>query len=217
MQTRQKVKHYCGKNIPNEAIDKINYIYTLRNNELTTKSNCRNITSIEDLCDLCSAKLSQLNIILGEDWYIIYSKNKCYIEIIEWFSIKQVTNKLCQTMEMLKALKEILLLGGNRKIIASMILSTSYKFYRLFLERGYIKELYSFKGLPEDLYKDIDDLLMKIQPNYQTIEEYLSDESREIYSEYEPYFSCEALFTITPKFKKRYKRKNDKQRNSPNQ
>ena len=169
-----------------------------------------NINTVEELCEIYGKKINEIYFVLGEDWYIIYSKNKINLEILEWYSIETVKDKFCQTMEMFKALKEILLLSKCRRIIADMKLSTSYKFYRLYLEKGYLKELYSYFGAELPTISDEDKIMERITPKYQTLEEYLADPSREPYPEYEPYFYCEAFFTITEKFKKRYKIKTEK-------
>lgn len=203
---RQEVKYYKGKEIPNDIYDRINCIGNSRDSQ---NSECEDLTSKEEICSLYRIKPSQINIFLGEDWYIIYSKTKRCLEILEWYGVERVDNKFMQTIEMMKALKEILLSARNRKIIADMKLSTSYKFYQLFLNKGYFKESYSFKGFAEDKRENIEDLFLKIKPKYETIEDYLNDESREIYPEYEEYFYCEACFTTTETFKKRYKKKNE--------
>lgn len=206
---REKVKIYHGKEIPNEIFLKINYISGIRYEDMY-----EDINTLEELCQSYGTKPNEISIILGEDWYIIYAVKKLYIEIIEWYSIETVKDKFCQIMEMFKTLKEILLSSNGRRIVANMKLSTSYKFYRIFLEKGYFKELSSFFGAELPFSSDEDELIEKITPKYQTIEEYLEDQYREPYSEYERYFYCEAHFTITEKFKKRYKTKKPNRRSS---
>lgn len=197
---RQPIEIYHGKNTPTEVFSKMNYIAKQRNHYIY-----ENITNIKMLCDEYNLKTNQTYIVIGQDWYIIYYIDRNYVEILEWYSIESVEDKFAQTIEMLKTIREILLLGKSSKVISCMKLTTSYKFYRLFLERGYLKEYYSYKGLAElDEPNDMDKFLDKIYSKYETIEEYLNDSKREIYLELEPYFFCEASFQVTNKFKKRY-------------
>ena len=207
---KREVKKYCGKKITPEIFEKIKYISKDRNQEGTYTEVYENIKNIQELARLCDAKISQMNVCIGHDWFIIYIKKALYITIVAWYSIEKVENKFIQTTEMFLSFKEILLENQHHKVLAAMRLSTSYKFYRLFLEEGYFNEIYSFKGAEFEEETDEDKMLEKIDPKYQTIEDYLEDETREIYPEYEKCFYCEAFFNITEKFKKRYKAKTKK-------
>ena len=199
---RKEVKVYHNKEITDEIFQKLNYISSSRDNYIYD-----NVSTLQELCENYQKDPNEIYVILGEDWYIIYELNRLYIEIIEWYSIEKVQDKFMQIMEMLQALKRILLLSDGQKIIADMKLNTSYKFYRLYQEKGYLKEIYSFYGAELPTISDEDKIIEKIEPKYRSIDEYLADQSREPQPEYEQYFYCEAFFVTTEKFKKRYMKK----------
>ena len=196
---RKEVKIYHSQEITDEIFQKINYISSSRNNNIYN-----NVNTLKELCENYQKDPNEIYVVLGEDWYIIYGLNRLYLEIIEWYSIEKVQNKFMQITEMLQELKNILILSNGQRIIADMQLSTSYQFYHLYKEKGYLKEIYRFFGAELPTISDEDKIIEKIAPKYQTIEDYLADHTREPFPEYEPYFYCEAFFTTTEKFKKRY-------------
>ena len=106
---RKQVKHYQGTEITLDVIKKISLIELLRQKEGLTTFTIANIDTLEELSDNYDIKPEQINIILGEDWYLIYTTYYGEIEIKEWLSINNVKDKLIQTMEMFKTIKNILL------------------------------------------------------------------------------------------------------------
>lgn len=111
-------------------------------------------------------------------------------------------------MEMFNAIKSILLLSNKEtNIISTMKHNTSYKFYSIFLKKGYLQEYrdeIEIDSLPTDLEK----LKQKLIEKYSSLEEFLKDENREkeIEEQLEDYIYHDVAFRITDKFKTRYRR-----------
>ena len=208
---RQAVKHYNGFEITDEIIRKINLIELKRIQEKLTNINSEPIETLKDLCRLHGTMPKEENIILGTDWYIIYTKyeeDSEEIEINEWVAISNVENKLVQTMEMFKAIKDILLESKGTKVYATMRHSTSYKFYQSLLTREFLEEISNIPEMDDELPTHIEKIKNNLKNKYSSLEEYLSTKTikNNIKQEIEDYIYHRVIFKTTNKFTKRYQK-----------
>lgn len=204
---RTKVEYYTGYEITDDIIKKINLIIRKRIQEGLTYMSTNNITTLKDLCRLHGIFPNELNVALGQDWYIIYVKyNSEQIGIIEWVAIGNVENKLIQTMEMFKSMKKILLENRNAEILATMRRSTSYKFYQSFLTRGYFEEISESSDIDEELPSELKIIKSNLQNKYSSLEEYLQNSDKEYLTNtsFEDFINYFVTFKITDKFTRRY-------------
>ena len=203
---RKKVKHYQGKEITNEVIRKMNLIELKRQKEGLTTFTIENIDNLEELCNYHDTIPEQENIIIGEDWYLIYTTYKSELENQEWLAINNVKDKLIQTIEMLNSLKKVLLENKDKTIYSILRHSTSYKFYKLFLERNYLKEIESDFSIADEIPED---LLSIIENRNQHIplEEYLDTEEKEVLEDLPDFIFHNVEFKVTNQFIKKYQKK----------
>jgi len=195
---REKVKHYQGTEITPEVIRKMNLIELLRQREGLTTFTIENIDNLEELCNYHDTKEEQENIILGQDWYLMYTTYNDELEIQEWISINNVKDKLVQTMEMFKWIKKILLENKDKTIYSTLRHSTSYNFYKLFLEKGYIDEIYKSIDIADDIPKDLLSLIEN--RDNSSLEEYLDIEKEEILNDLPDFIFHNVEFLVTDKF-----------------
>lgn len=208
---RESIKYYTGYEITDEVIRKINIIELKRIKEGITYIKPVPIETLKDLCRIHGTFPDEENIILGEDWYIIYSKydnDSSEIEINEWLAIKNVKNKLVQTMEMFNAMKKILLQNPNAKIYATMRHSTSYKFYKTLLTRNYFEEIFDRPDIDDELSEEQQMIKEELKNKYQSLEEYLqySEKENKTNQSFDDFIHHYIIFKITDKFVKRYKK-----------
>lgn len=207
---RQPVKHYRGFEITDEVIRKINLIELKRIEEKLTNIVSEPIKSLQDLCRIHGTLPKEENVILGVDWYIIYTKydeDSEEIEINEWVAIGNVQNKLIQTMEMFNALKDILLESKGSKVYATMRHSTSYKFYQSLISREYLEEISNRLELEEELPEEIIKIKEELKTKYHTLEEYLVNELKHLDKQsFNDFIYHYIIFKTTDKFTKRYKK-----------
>ena len=202
----EPVWYYNGFEITDEIIKKVNLIELKRIKEKITNISCEKIDNLKDLCLLHGTMPQEEYIVLGMDWYVIYTRyndNPDEIEINEWVAINNVENKLMQTIEMFNTIKNILL--DSKKVYATMRHSTSYKFYKLLLNRGYIEELSNVKELDDELPNHIELKKNELQNQYSSLEEYLSIDN-DIKQDIDDYIFHLIIFRMTDKFTKRYKK-----------
>lgn len=211
---RKQVEYYNGFEITEEIIERVNLIEEKRIQEGLTNITTENIIfSLKDLCRIHGTFPKDENIILGEDWYILYTKyTEDEIGITEWLAIHNVPNKLIQTMEMFSAMKKILLENRNAKFFATMRHSTSYKFYQSLLTRGYLEEISSRPDIDEELPEDLEMIKNNIQEKYSSIEEYLLNSDKEQLEgiPLEDFIQHYITFKTTDKFTKKYKKQSPK-------
>ena len=208
---REAVKHYTGYEITDEIIRKINLIELKRIKEGITYIKSEPIKTLRYLCKIHGTFPKEENVIIGQDWYIIYSRlyeDASEIEINEWVAINKVENKLMQTIEMLSALKKILLENKDITVFATMRHSTSYKFYKLLLTRGYFKELSNRADIDDELPEYLEPIKTELKNKYETPEVFLQNLDNENLQDthFEDIIHHLIIFKPTDKFIKRYKK-----------
>ena len=208
---REEVKYYTGYQITDDIIRKINLIELKRIKEGITYIKSEPIKTLRDLCRIHGTFPSEENIIIGQDWYIIYSrlyKDSSEIEINEWVAIDQVENKLMQTIEMFSAMKRILLENKDITVFATMRHSTSYKFYRSLLTRGYFKEISNRADIDDELPEYLESIKTELKNKYETPEDFLKNIDKENLEDthFEDIIHHLVIFKTTDKFIKRYKK-----------
>lgn len=205
---RKKVEYYHGYEITKEVLKEINRIESKRIAEGITQFNNVKVETLEELCEINETTQEQEHIILGEDWYINYANiSEEEIDIKNWVAIDKVENKFTQTIEMFNALKKILLEYQHCDIYSMLRHSTSYPFYKKLMGEGYIDEGYDIIDFDDSTPK-LEEIKEQILTEYDSFEDYLSDESREKYedSNIEDYIYHNVVFNTTEKFRDRYKK-----------
>lgn len=200
---RKEPVNYSGIQIDNNVINRFKLIAKSRYDKNIYDEYFGAIRTLNDLCNTHDTTSNEENIILGEDWVVMYAIKDFKIEILEWIALDN-DNKFIQTKEMLNVFKNILLLSKGKYISAFMRHDTSYKFYLSFLKKYYFQE-YSNSSIidfcsPYEMTVIID----KLRKKYNTIEEYLNDDFSKKYPEYEKYILHNIDFGITKKFIKKY-------------
>lgn len=204
---RRKVEHYNGKTITRRVLKRINLIDLKIIQEGITEFEISKLKSVKSLYKAHQTTPGKEHIIMGEDWYIVYTEISEYeMEIKDWMAINKVKNKLTQTMEMYSALKQILLEYKDYTISALIRHSTSYPFYKKLLDTGYIEEICDLITIYEDT-DEIEQIKQEIFSKYDSYEEYLQDESRNKYesASLDDYILHELSFIVTNAFVKKYK------------
>lgn len=205
---RKQVEYYNGKEINRKVLNRINLIDLKRIKEGITQFSMERVKSLKKICKEHETDPEDEHVILGEDWYIVYTNiSDMEIEIKDWVAINNVENKLNQTMEMFNALKKILLEHENCNIYGMLRHSTSYPFYKKLLDEGYIEESVDIIDFDDYLPK-LEEIKQKILTDYDSIEDYLADPNRDRYegSAMEDYIYHEVSFNVTESFKNRYKK-----------
>lgn len=206
---RKKIEHYQGYNeVTQSIINQINIIAFKRYSEGIYGLLHEDYEDFNDLCHSNSLNQEDTYITLGEDWFIIYTQNKSYVELIEWVSLDCVDNKFMQTIEMFNELKNILLSNPEATFFSIMKHNTSYKFYSDFITRGFLEEYSSDIITDPNLPTYKEKIIQHITQTYGRIANFLKDENRDKTKEelLEDYIYHEIAFTTTDKFIKKYKK-----------
>ena len=205
---RKKVEYYSGRKITKDVLRRINLIDLKRIQEGINKFSMEEINSLKELCDSHETRPKNEHIILGEDWYIIYTDlSDMEIEIKDWVAINSVDNKFTQTMEMFNALKQILLKHKDHDIYSTLRHSTSYPFYKKFLDQGYFEESYDILDFDDENPK-LEEIKEKILSEYDSLYDYLEDENRNKYEDasVDDFIYHDVVFNVTDVFTNKYKK-----------
>lgn len=204
---RKEVEYYKGNEITEEVLKRVNLIELKRQREGLTTFTIENVDNIEELCYTHDTLPVQENLILGEDWYIIYTTFNGEIEINEWLAIGNVKDKLVQTMEMFNAIKNILLEHKDKTIYATLRHSTSYKFYKLLFEKGYINEFENRFDIADDIPGDLLTMIENSKEKYNSIEEYIDNETEDKIEDLPDFIYHNVEFKVSDKFIEKYNKR----------
>lgn len=201
---RKKVEHYVGEEITEDVINSINLMAMKRYEEGVFCVLFEGADTLEDLCSWHGALPEQENVLLGQDWVIIYVKRKNDIEIVEWLDLEDVSDKFGQTIEMMNAMKDILLSSRGLRVIAEMRHDTSYQFYKKLLDREFVESYHDSVELDPSAPSDIEKMAGDVENTYGSLNKYFLERDGEIDPEIDKYFYHYVSFGVTDKFVKRY-------------
>lgn len=197
----REVNVYKGKEIDNDKIALIKKIAATRYAAPIYDSRYWSLEDVRNLAFIHDIDVQDEILVLGNDWFLCYCIKDNIVEFLEWIAIDDDSNKLKQTGEMLHFLKNLLLENEDKRFFADMRHDTSYQFYLLMKEKGYINEVFHDVSIdycggfaPEEL-KYLDN-----------IESYLESPASEMQSEYLKYICHYSEFLVTEKFTTFYKR-----------
>ena len=147
-------------------------------------------------------KLDGKTVLLGEDWYLIYSIEDNVLSIHDWLSLNN-GNDIKRMYEMRKTITNLVI---NHKGIIKCTFrhNTSYKLYKRLKDKGYVNTIdeYLFldRNIDESIQNKIDSEIPYESPdNLKKL--LIGDE----YKEYYPYFLYETTSTLTDKAIKKCK------------
>ena len=101
---KKTIKRYIGFEITDEVISKKNLISMRRYAEGYYSFLFDGIDTLEDLAYCSNCEPEQMNIFLGEDWFIAYTDKDSVLEITEWIDVPREDDKITQTMEMFQTM-----------------------------------------------------------------------------------------------------------------
>lgn len=205
----RKVNYYDGDNISDEVISKAKRIINSSDNGWIFSWN-DDVETLDDLCFMHRSYPDEERMILGEDWVISYSDSvdEDEVYIAQW-SCCATDNKFLQSVEMMKALKGILLDSEGRKVSCGMRHDTSYCFYESLLKRGYLEEFTSLIGVDEYLYKSrkLKSIVSGILSEYDSLDDYFLENGYDNFPKrFHKLIFHEVTFGVTDKFVKQYKK-----------
>lgn len=201
---RKLVEYYNNSNVSNDVLDRMKNIALLRYNAEDGDVTSNIIKSLESVCyGIFDTDL--VNIVLGEDWFLIYVSDCDDVVFEAWVASDTVDNKLDQSMEMYKEFKKILLANSDKNFFASMKKTTSYNFYRKMLDMGYVEE---FDEISSFAYYTPFEIVEEIMMNCGSLDCYLKSGSDEcgFNEKAKEYVFCDVEFGVTDKFVKKYKK-----------
>lgn len=151
-------------------------------------------------------------IVLGEDWFLVYEVTESSIAIHNWVALDTSKNKFAQTIEMISALKKILLDNQDKSFHACMRHDTSYQFYLCMLANGLLEEVSDTIAFDEPgvLPPALDSL--RIEKGNMLPEELLNSDYAKKYQECLHYILHDIEFQVSDKFVNRYRHKRTKKK-----
>lgn len=154
---------------------------------------------------LCLAFYDGCKILLGEDWFLIYEEKEFEVYLLDWFALDN-GNVFERSREMMDALVKIMLANFNKRFMASLKHTTSYRLYQYFINKGYIMETDSYVWIQQSHLESLED------QRYleQNIGACFEDGSP--YQKYADYCFHEVDFITTPKFMEKFGKSRNRNR-----
>lgn len=144
---KEKYTIYSGTEIDSDKINKIKEIASKRYDEVFYLSSYNNINNVEELSYFHGIPTENENLILGDDWFLLFEKNDEYVKFLEWVALESEEKNIHQAIQMLNVFRSILIENKDRLFYANMRHDTSYAFYTSMLEKEYFQELFHIMGV----------------------------------------------------------------------
>jgi hypothetical protein len=162
----------------------------------------KNVTTIELLAEYYDTSVHTLNLIIADDWYLLYESEEDRIDLLEWYSLKNAKMSMKRTIEMLSAFKEILIENKNKLFYAEMIHTTSFKLYSFLQEKGLLEEISHSCEFNASAYEKIPEIAEEITSlfNSITLVDFLKKSEFKKYEQYLQFIIHNISFKISDKF-----------------
>ena len=197
------VEIFKGKEINYSKIEILKNIAYKRYSQKIYNEYFKDIKNVEDLAYLHGVSTNAETLVIGTDWFLCYAESDYCVEILEWVSINNET-KIKQVSEMMNILKQIFINNTGKVFIADMRHDTSYKIYLKLLQKGYFCETKHEYIIDCAAPTQVHNLKMEFMNRFSNIEEFLSSDESNNYSQYFKYILHRLSFVLTDKFIKKY-------------
>lgn len=160
----------------------------------------------------CWHNITNEVLVLGEDWYLIYDEDD-KISILYWVAIDNPETKLCQSVEMITVLKELLLKYQDKTFYGNLRHITSYMIYSKMLKEGYLNETYHTVDVlhaPLSIDLRLEFLFSAESDSKAAFEEYLNSDEGQDNLDYLNYVYHKLNFQVTTTFVEKYDTKEKK-------
>ena len=197
------IRIYRGNKISEDLIQELKNIAQKRYSKDIYEEYFWGIKTIKDLCDLHSTKMNEETLVLGTDWFLCYKDSKFEIQFLEWVSLDN-DNKIKQTIEMMEFFKHMIINNKDKFFYASMRHNTSYKIYSILKQKGFFKQYKNEVIIDFVAPYQIQNIIQKYKEEYNSLDEFLASNERNMYDEYLKYVLHNVEFSITEKFVDKY-------------
>ncbi len=197
------VEIYKGKNIDDEKIRFLKYISSKKYSKEIYDEYFKDINSVKDLANLHITTIKDECLAKGTDWFLCYNEFEYAVNILEWVSINN-ENTVKQAIEMIELFKKIFFQNKNKIFIADMRHDTSYTLYLKMIQRGYFKEIKNHCIIDCAAPPEVQKLKLEILEKFNSIENFLSSNLANSYSQHFKYILHHISFIISPNFIKKY-------------
>lgn len=198
---------YTGDEITKKEIKQIKSIlkgYQHKGEQIEYNKKAKNINKLSIWYDSFP---KEMKLVLSDDWYLFLSEKDSYVTLLDWYSKKGSEITFNRSLDMLKALKTILLQNRGKIFYADMIHTTSYKLYNILLKKGLLEEIshdcYPTLNGQKEIQNVIDELDKISNPS--TLAEVLETYETEL-SGYLQYFYHTICFKPTDSFYEKYEK-----------
>ncbi len=199
------MKIYKGYEIDKDKIKRIKEIAELRYDQSFYLSSYNNIENIEELSKFHGVNIENENLLLGDDWFLLFESNENYIKFLEWVALENKEKNIHQAIHMLSVFKTILIENKDKLFYANARHDTSYLFYESMLKQDYFEELFHMMGIDNCMGyapKELNDLNIDIL----SYKDFLNNEILKKHPEYLKYILHFIGFCVTDKFIERDKK-----------
>lgn len=192
------VEVFKGKEIDEEKIAKLKVIAASRYAKQIYDSSYWSVENVDTLAYMYDMDVNDITLILGEDWFLCYVILGNVVTFLEWVAVDNKNCKFVQSIEMMTALKKILIQNKEKIFKASMRHDSSYQFYSKMMQRGYFEEechtfdIDNCAGFAPERLKYIED-------DYSSLEAFVNSFEASSHPDYLKYILHDVEFMVTDK------------------
>lgn len=200
----RKIEYFNGDEITPDVIERFKRLAAERFSDEVFIDYFSYLYDVEGYASLHEVYPSDEHMIFGEDWVFSYHISNKELILSDWIASANSNDKFAQSLEMYRAIRNVFLETQASFFSGYLRHTTSYPFYKSFVERGYIEEFVDSLAIDVCSEEEYERIADKFYNADCTLKEAIE---RDMLSEMEK--GCiyhDVTFELTKKFFKRYQK-----------
>lgn len=200
----RKVEYFNGDEITPAVIERFKRLAAERFSDEVFIDYFSYLYDVEGYASLHEVYPSDEYMIFGEDWVFSYHISNKELILSDWIASANSNDKFAQSLEMYRAIRNVFL--GTQACFFSGYLrhTTSYPFYKSFVERGYIEEFVDSLAIDVCSEEEYERIAAKVYSDDSSLEDAV--EGDRLTEGEKGCIYHDVTFELTKKFFKRYQK-----------
>ena len=200
----RKVEYFNGDEITPDVIERFKRLAAERFSDEVFIDYFSYLYDVEGYASLHEVYPSDEYMIFGEDWVFSYHISNKELILSDWIASANSSDKFAQSLEMYREIKNVLLEGSVCFFSGYLRHTTSYPFYKSFVERGYIEEFADSLVIDVCSEEEYERIAAKVYSDDSSLEDAV--EGDRLTESEKGYIYHDVTFELTKKFFKRYQK-----------
>lgn len=200
----RKVEYFNGDEITPDVIERFKRLAAERFSDEVFIDYFSYLYDVEGYASLHEVYPSDEYMIFGEDWVFSYHISNKELILSDWIASANSSDKFAQSLEMYREIKKVLLEAPACFFSGYLRHTTSYPFYKSFIDRGYIEEFVDSLAIDVCSEEEYERIAAKVYSDDSSLADVV--EGDRLTDSEKSCIYHDVTFELTKKFFKRYQK-----------